>query len=284
MGLVSGKCLNCGGDIQLDDLQEEGFCLHCGSKVKLKEAISMVRIDKSKNLNIYLEIAKSSLTGGNGKEVFEYANKALEIAPDSSEAWTLKMKSFEYIGTMRDPRITEVIFCGDNAIKFSSEESKEEKTKEIYTYYLVSAFNLMILATAFINDVESIKNAFQAMALKSFKAGKLIMQADAEFVNMTENLSQSVILLKIKVPEEKIQNDEMFQRIVKQIATEYINYSKGLTDRYAIYGSKLLDSAVDARRNILKVLKQGLQKEESDSIEENEINNTKRRKQLHRRK
>lgn len=59
-----------------------------------------------------LDIAKTSLKGSNGNEAFEYVNKALEIESNYYEAWIIKMKALEYMGTISNPRIAEVTMCG----------------------------------------------------------------------------------------------------------------------------------------------------------------------------
>ncbi|HNX13830.1 MAG TPA: hypothetical protein PKH29_03140 [Oscillospiraceae bacterium] len=42
MALISLKCTNCGGDIQMDDKKESGFCVYCGAKVLLQQAVTNI--------------------------------------------------------------------------------------------------------------------------------------------------------------------------------------------------------------------------------------------------
>jgi len=40
MALVTTRCPNCGGEIQLNDKRETGFCLYCGCQIDVKEALN----------------------------------------------------------------------------------------------------------------------------------------------------------------------------------------------------------------------------------------------------
>ncbi len=289
MPLVEAKCTQCGANIEVDDTKEAGICKVCGTAFITEKAITNYSTYISNNnkfagtnINIVggdiknlLDIAKTSLSGGNGNEAFDYANKALEIKVDCSEAWLIKMKALEYMGTIGEPRISEVIGCGKNAMKYAAVNMKEETEKEVYSYYLSRSFTLLLLATEKINDVEQLKQTFQTFAVVSaLTAGEHTKQADSHTVNLMEGLSNSALLLKLSVPKEKISNNNEYQSLVKTIANQYVEYSKGLTERYAVYGSNLLDSAVDARRKTLGLFKDGLNEENQSDVSESEINNT----------
>ena len=87
MSLVNVKCPNCGAAIQLDSSREEGFCSYCGSKVLVQEAINKVKIDKSGDIQNFLNLSKASIEANNGQEAYDYANKALEVDAQNAEAW-----------------------------------------------------------------------------------------------------------------------------------------------------------------------------------------------------
>ena len=288
MPLVPAKCTQCGANIEIDDTKEAGICQYCGTAFITEKAINNYNTYVTNNNNFsganinvvggdiknLLDIAKTSLNGGNGKEAFDYANKALEIKADCHEAWLIKMKALEYMGTIGDPRISEVTTYGKNAMDFAPSDKKDDTEKEVYTYYLSRAFSLLLLATEKINDVEQIKQTFQTFAVVStLTAGQRTMQADSPTVNLMEGLANSALILKLAVPKEKIANNDEYQNLVKAVANQYVEYSKGLTERYAIYGSKLLDSAVEARRKTLGFFKDGLNEENQSDISESGINN-----------
>lgn len=286
MGFVAAKCTQCGADIEVDDTKEAGICRYCGTAFVTEKAINNYNTYITNNfaganinvvggnVNNLLDIAKASLNGGNGKEAFDYANKVLEIKSDSYEAWIIKMKSLEQIGTIGNPRVAEVVTCGKNAMDFAPNEKKDEIEKEVYTYYLSRAFSLLLLATEKINDVTQLKQTFQKLAVTSgLKAGEKTMRIDSGTVNLMEGLSQNALVLKLAVPKEKIAACNEYQNLVKSVANQYVEYSKGLTERYAIYGSKLLDSAVEVRRKNLRFFKEGLNEANQETVSENRINN-----------
>lgn len=288
MGLVAAKCTQCGANIEVDDSKEAGICKYCGTAFITEKAITNYNTYVTNNNNFaganinilggdiknLLEIANNSLNGGNGKEAFEYANKALEIKADSSEAWLIKMKALEYVGTIGDPRVGEVVTCGKNAIQYASDDKKEETEKEVYKYYLSRALSLLMIATEKINDVEQIKQTFQTLSLASaLTSADRTRQMDSGTINLMEGLANNALVLKLSVPKEKISADEDYQSLLKTIANQYVSYSQGLTERLAIYGSKLLDSAVEARRETLGFFKDGLTEENRDSVLESGINN-----------
>jgi len=47
MALISLKCPNCSGDIELDDTRESGFCMYCGSKVMITRDVNNISIEMS---------------------------------------------------------------------------------------------------------------------------------------------------------------------------------------------------------------------------------------------
>lgn len=286
MGFVVAKCTECGANIEVDDTKEAGICKYCGTAFVTENAINnyntyVTNNFAGANINVVggdiknlLDIAKTSLKGSNGNEAFEYANKALEIESNYYEAWIIKMKALEYMGMISNPRIAEVTMCGKNAIDFAPGNKKDEVEKEVYSYYLARAFSLLLLATDRINDVTQVKQTFQTFAaISGLSAGENTRQSDAGTVNLIEGLADGALTLKMSVPKAKISDNEEYQNLVKLVANQYVAYSKGLTERYAIYGSKLLDSAVEVRRKTLGIFKEGLNEENQNDVSENEINN-----------
>lgn len=281
MGVVAARCTQCGANIEVDQTKEAGICKYCGTAFITEKAISNYNTYVTNNNNFeganinitggdiknLLEIAQSSLKGGNGKEAFEYSNKALEIKIDSSEAWLVKMRALEYVGTVGDPRITEVITCGQNAIQYAEQNQKDNVENEVYTYYLNRARSLLLLASERIRDVEQLKQTFQAMSVASaLTAAQKTSQLDSEAINIIEGLATNALLLKVTVPEDAIKINRDYQQIVVDIANEYVIYTKGLIERYRIYGSQLIDSAIDSRKTILEALKDGLDEEKKAKV------------------
>lgn len=169
MGLVAAKCPQCGANIKVDKEKDAGICEFCGTAFITEKAINNYNTYVTNNndfsganinvnngdINNLLDIAKNALIAGNGQEAYNYANRALELNTNCSEAWITKMKSLEYVGTVGDPRSAETITCGKNAIEFSEEKQKTEE--EVYVFYLKKAKNLLTVAVREVNDVEDLK-------------------------------------------------------------------------------------------------------------------------------
>ncbi len=47
MALISLKCTNCNGDIELDDSREFGFCMYCGTKVMITRDVNNITVEMS---------------------------------------------------------------------------------------------------------------------------------------------------------------------------------------------------------------------------------------------
>jgi DNA-directed RNA polymerase subunit RPC12/RpoP len=271
MSVVSAKCPNCGASIQLDNEKEEGFCSYCGSKLKVQEAVSIIKIDNSKNLQNYISLAENALKSGNGEEGYKYANKSLEIDATNGRAWFLKMQALDFLGTLKDIKINEIITAGKNAIKFSLDS---EITDIVHTFFLNKSISCLNFCYNLISDTKNIKNLYQAnCSVSAFSASGKTGDFDSQYVTKIEIIANSVVKLKAEVPIDKIASNERYMKKVEKIADGYIRYSEALNDRYNIYGNHLLDSAIEARRNILNQLKEGLPDDKKQNIQGERINN-----------
>lgn len=266
------KQLVCEMCASTDILKEDGvfICQSCGIKYSVEEAKRMmaegtieitgtVKADNSDNVNNYLDMANTALLGGNGNEAFNYANKALEINPKLYKAWIIKMKSIKSVGSIDDPRITEVLSSGKNAIEFAPTDKEAEVKKEVYGYYLSRASELLQVAISGIKDVARIKQIFQAFAVANFlSASTKTLNADSSFVNSLEGLSKNALLLKVAVPVKAIEDNDDFQDFVGSICNQYESYTNGLVERYKTYGAELSYEAKSGRQEILKTFRDGL--------------------------
>jgi hypothetical protein len=271
MSVVKIKCPKCGVSTQLDDKQEYGFCSYCGAKITSQEVVSFVEIDNTNNLKNYLQLAKNALDGKNGEETYIYANKILELDSLNGEAWLLKMYALDFLGSLKELRVDEIITCGNNAIKFAKNHNIQEK---VNTFFLLKAIAILNQCYEKMANTHSIENLYKAnCAVNSMKASKETRDFDSSFINLIENAASYALKLKRTVLIELIEKSIDYRNYVEKIANGYIIYSKALILRYRIYGSKLTDSAINVRRNILVNLKKGLSEEQKQSIPENKISN-----------
>lgn len=286
MGLVAAKCTQCGANVKVDDTKEAGICEFCGTAFITEKAINNYNTYITNNNNFaganinviggdidnYLKLANNAIEAENGQEALSYANKALEIKADSCEAWIAKMKSIEFIGTMGDPRVSEAVSYGENAIKFALESDKDKVTDEVYNYYMKRAITLMMLAIAKTQDVTQIKN------LVGISPASIQGVANGDSTNRTlfGNLTTYAINIKLKIPESYIANHQEMQEQIAALAKLYISYCKADVERLKIYGSFLLQEALDARETNLNLIKKGLTEEKTTDIKNDEVksNNT----------
>ena len=110
------------------------------------EVAGTVKVDDSAKIENYLVLSQNAYNSGNGQSAFDYANKALEISPKNSRAWIAKMKAIEYIGTLGELKLMEVVEAGKNAVAFADEVSQKEITFEVYSYEAIRSLELLKLA------------------------------------------------------------------------------------------------------------------------------------------
>lgn len=278
MGLVLAKCTQCNANIEIDDTKEAGICQCCGSAFITEKAITNyntyvtnnVISDSSNNVagaNIdnLIKLAEHALVAGNGKEIVYYANKVLEINPESSKAWLLKMKAMTCIGTIGNPQITETISYGDNAIKYA--EDKESTIAEVYNCYINWAIVWMNISFSGLKDVTRIK---QLVSIGESAMQGVIM-GDENTRKMYINLSTQALLLKQQIDEKYIKKHEDMQENVIALAKLYIDMCEADVERISLYGLHLTSEAIEARQNTLREIKRGLPEERLCEIDDERV-------------
>lgn len=258
-------CEMCGGT----DLIKDGgvfVCQTCGCKYSVEEVRKMmvegtvevagtVKIDNTAQIQNFLDLSNNAYEGGNGQSAFDYANKALEIQPQNSRAWIAKMKSIEYIGTLGDLKLMEVVEAGKNAVTYASEDQKKEITKEVYHYELTRALSLLKLAMTKMQDTADIKQTFKRFCMISLlTAGKNTLQVDSQFVNIYDNIANEAMGMVILIPDEVLSADSELAKIVGECAKQYQYETDALVERYKIYGATLTDQAMQTRQKNKKAL------------------------------
>jgi hypothetical protein len=257
-------CEMCGGT---DLVKQDGLyaCQSCGTKYSTEEAKKMmvegtievtgtVKVDNTASVQNFIAMAQSSIFGGNGKEAYEYANKALEIDSELSEAWLLKMKAVVCLGITINLRIAEILTYGDNAIKFAIALKKEEVKSDVYIFYLKLAYEIIHASIIHIQDPTAILK-LKHRALKDIVATR---NSDIETRKIFDKLCINAILLKTNIDKNEIAKNETYQKLTVAIAEEFVAYNKAEADRMAIYFEHLSNNSVAERRGIIKTLNQGL--------------------------
>ena len=135
MRFVSAKCPNCGAALQVAENLKSGYCNHCGSKILFEPEVSKVKIDTSKHLNNFRELALSAKRGRDHKNQLKYAEKALELNPHDSEMWMIKGEAIFQLATWSKPQAELVIECVRNTIRNAVEQSELAKNAPHYLLY-----------------------------------------------------------------------------------------------------------------------------------------------------
>lgn len=236
-------------------------CQTCGCKYSVEEARKMmvegtvevagtVKVDDTAKIENYLELSQNAYDSGNGQSAFDYANKALEIAPKNSRAWIAKMKSIEYISTLGDLKLMEVVEAGKNAVAFAKEDSKKEITFEVYSYEAKRSLELLKLAMNKMADTEDIKRTFkQLLLISALSASKNTLQADSKVVNLYDNIATEALAMIQLMPDEVLADYPEIAKIVGECAKQYQYETDALVERFKIYGASLQESAKTARRD-----------------------------------
>lgn len=110
-------------------------CDFCRTKYTLDQAKKLmvegtVEVDRRRELPNLLTLAKAALDGGNPGEAYDYANRALEIDAESSEAWLLKGKAAGWSSTILNFRVSEMIGSFVKAESFAEIEDRDSLRKD----------------------------------------------------------------------------------------------------------------------------------------------------------
>ena len=248
-------------------------CQGCGIKYSTEEAKRVmadgldatgVAVTKKENpvVSNYLELSKSACDAANGESAFSYANKALEIEPQNHKAWIAKMFAMEYIGTLGNLQLTEVVEAGKKAITYAPEEHKAETEFTVYTYYLTRALSLLKLAMNKMQDTADIKRTYDTLCLVSFfTAARDTMNADNKIVNLYDNIADEAVALTGFVEDAVLAMHRELINLLRECAKQYQYETDALIARRNVYGAQLTSEAQSNRSR----KKEGMLRRASDA-------------------
>ena len=130
------QCELCNGT-EFTKTDEYFVCDFCRTKYSTAQAKKMmiegtvevagtVQVDRGNEVANLITLAKSALAGGNSSEAFAYANRALEIEVDNSQAWAYKAKAAGWSSTLQNLRFVEMMSSFNSALEKASEENRNE--------------------------------------------------------------------------------------------------------------------------------------------------------------
>ena len=91
MAMISLKCTNCNGDIELDDSREFGFCMFCGTKVMITRDVNNITVEMSvKDQRASLKpLAAAYCEKGEYETAEEMTNKLIAINAADADIWRI---------------------------------------------------------------------------------------------------------------------------------------------------------------------------------------------------
>jgi len=134
MSLISLRCPNCAGSIELDEKKDFGFCMHCGQRVILSENIAQtVRIDHSHSIKNWKKLAEVARESNNVDDLKKYVEKILEVDSEHAEGWILKGCASAIEGNIDEA-----------AIHWRTGISLTKTSSELETHFMFIAHDLSI--------------------------------------------------------------------------------------------------------------------------------------------
>ena len=256
-------CELCEGN---DFVKKDGFfvCQHCGTKYTLEEAKKImiegsvtvsgtVKIDNTDTINNYIKIGQDSLRGGNGQGAFEYANKALEVSPYIVDAWVLKMKSLELLGTVGNPRLSEIMAAGNSAIDNAPEIEKRRAEKEVYEFYYSYTINLLKWITNWLlEDIPRLQKAKNNVAVFGSVTDQVILNSDINTVPMYDNIACDSFRMALSVPAEGLAKHVELVPLLNECSIQFQNETNALMSRFQVHGWALDTNTVNGRNELLR--------------------------------
>ena len=223
MRFVSAKCPNCGADLQVAENLKSGFCNHCGSKILFEPEVSDVKIDNSKSLENYRELALSAIRGEDGDNMLKYAEKALEIDAHDGDMWYAKTKALAECRRVNDINPEAIIECGNNAILYAKEridkngkeeDSTDEETMKnlVYTSYIIGALRLFC----------SVNKKTTKRPIDDDSAREVSIHVSFDD-SVSESREENAIALAKEVPKTGLSKNAL--DVKKQFAIAWMEYS-----------------------------------------------------------
>lgn len=125
MALIN--CPDCGKQIS----DRAPACPNCGCPIN-STPVAAPRIDRSAEIEKYLDLALKAIQGQNPDQVEKYCHAVLEIDPTNSRAWELEARGILFRSTLRDNNIMQAIGAAANAVNYAA-DGKAELAESLYT-------------------------------------------------------------------------------------------------------------------------------------------------------
>lgn len=275
MALVAARCTQCNGEIEVDDTKEAGICRYCGTAFITEKAINyyntyvtnhnsfagaVININ-SRDCSKYVELAESARGANNWGECYKYASSALEIDPECSAAWKLKMIGSMMTSVTKDLKTMEILTCAQNSMKYANEEHIEQTKKDIYFLILVHESNLINLVCATLGNTANIETW-----KRSNISYREIARCDSFMSQIYVDVIRAIMQLHSFIPVEEIQNDIQCQEKAVSILEQYIASNNQYIQRLSLYDGHMTKDFYKQQVNNVQCLKIGILQSNLDKV------------------
>lgn len=299
MGLVAAKCTQCGANIKVDDTKDAGICEFCGTPFVTEKVINnyntyVTNNFAGANINVtganidnLLKMAENAIEATNGAEALNYVNKALEIEPESSRAWILKMKTVKLQDDLHNNQldtysinVQETVTYGNKAIEYASSEEKEKVQHDVYTYYLQLMNTYVGVAENKVDDTRQLIEMRKKM-IDSKEALNELLNLDLQMMDsLTDKLIVPSSQFRFSIPDEYVQSHGDIQDIILEITRLYIKYCNEKNHRIQIHKRRFTNDILRAQEDDVQKMLRGLSESNKqqihfDNADEIEKNNQK---------
>ena len=186
-------CSKCG--FNLGDAA--AFCSACGAKVNESptqvstnaETTLQPQVD-SGQLETYIKLAMIAVDTVNKADALQFANKALEIAPDDYRAWAAKAKATSWGSTLNENEVPTAIGAAKSAVEYAPQEMKTQIAEECY-------FAIKNIIVQLLNIAHTLPMAMVPGHLNCFAHIHVVMTQWISLVSEVPNLSHELIAREV---------------------------------------------------------------------------------------
>lgn len=271
-------CEMCGSS---DLLKENGVfvCQACGTKYSVEEAKKMmiegpvqvhgtVSIDQSVNIENYLKLAESAISFQKSDEALSYAMKVLEVEPENTRAWLIRLKSLGIFNGKHELAVHEFIETGKHLVRIS-----KESEEEVYSLFLQTCMDYLVwMVSEMANMKTPLMSEYDVIEPNDQLAQK-IANCDPPFRDANKN-TETIFYIISACPQNAIQKSEALSNKMQEIAKEWINFSNKEECRYNVIGLKNDTSRIKLRRNQLTIITNCLSADSQKDFAQEDIEST----------
>lgn len=180
------------------------------------------------------------------------------------------MQAVALTATLGDLKCSEIVTTGNKAIHFSTDQDMKIK---VYSYFLGKCLDDLKFCMVQLEDTKAMKDLYDAnCAVNAFKATENTLASDG-IADMILGQENSVLNLRLSVPNELITSNETLSQLTVEVAKQWVYYQNAINARFNVYGSAMNEDALMRYKNNLALIKKGLPEDKTNCIDEDSMTN-----------